>query len=210
MISCVTFDNAHRFGNLLSSQYKLRHKCFLERQSYQAFSYKEMEYDQYDNPSSVYLVYAGINGEALGVSRLTPVRHRCMLKDLWPNMVEDQSIFERDDVWEGTRFCVDKNLPPILRDKVTKELVAAYHEFALEYGITKIIGVMPTIIWKRVLQRNGSHCEILGAIKIIDGQKIQAVSIDTNECSYQNVLNMTGINQRVIDILGQQTFQQAA
>ena len=170
----------------------------MARQDYNVSTYESMEYDQYDNPSSVYLVYQDENGEALGTSRLTPVSHRCMLKELVPDMVLDHSIFDQSDIWEGTRFCVDKDIPADLRDHITKSLVLAYHEFGLERGLSKIIGMMPTYIWKRVLQRNGSRCTELGPIKIIDGQRIQAVSIDITEETYEAVLLKTGLNRGII------------
>lgn len=198
MISAVNFENAHLHGSLLTSQYKLRHKCFIERQSYNVYSYDSMEYDQYDNPSSVYLVYGDYKGTALGVSRLTPVSHRCMLEDLVPDMVEDPTLFKNASIWEGTRFCVEKDLDPIFRDQITKEIVLAYYEFAINNGISHIIGMMPTYIWKRVLQRNGCDCEILGPVKIIDGQKIQAVSLNINWSTYQKVKEKTGIIHNVL------------
>lgn len=209
MILCVTFENAHLYGSALASQYRLRHRCFIERQDYNVFSYNHMEYDQYDNPSSVYLVYQDDNGQALGVSRLTPVRHRSMLKDLQPDMVEKKGIFSDPYAWEGTRFCVEKELDPALRDKIVKELVMAYYEFGLEHGVSKIIGMMPTFIWKRVLQQNGCVCEILGPVKLIDGQKIQAVSLDINYENYLAVHRKTGLMKGVI-YLNEKTTKQAA
>jgi len=198
MVIAVNFENSYEHGPALSSQYKLRHKCFVERQDYNVSSFASMEYDQYDNPSSVYLVYQDEQGEALGTSRLTPVTHRCMLKDLVPEMVDDHSIFDNPTVWEGTRFCVDKELNASLRNQIVKHLVLGYHEFGLANGVSKIIGMMPTVIWKGVLQRNGSHCEELGPIKIIDGQKIQAVSITINQSSLQSVMLKTGVTRGVL------------
>ena len=198
MIKSVNFENAHLCGPALASQYKLRHRSFIERQDYNVSTYQSMEYDEYDNPSSVYLVYQSDDGEALGASRLTPVYHRCMLKDLGPDMVSDHSLFNDYTVWEGTRFCVEKTLEPDFRRHIIKTLVLGYHEFALANGVSKIIGMMPTLIWKSVLLRNGCHCTELGSIKIIDGQKVQAISIDINEESYQSVKNKTKIQKRVI------------
>src|SRR5690606_1364417 len=149
------------------------------------------EYDEYDNPSSVYLVYQSESGEALGASRLTPVTHRSMLKDLMPGMVTDHSLFEDPTIWEGTRFCVDKDLDPKMRDHITKSLVLAYFEFGLAHGATKIIGMMPTLIWKSIFQRNGCKCEVLGPTTIIDGQRVEAVSTDISQSAYKGVLNKT-------------------
>ncbi len=53
-----------------------------------------MEYDQYDTPASQYLIYHTPDGRALGVSRLTLTTQGCMLKDLWPRLVEDQDLIK--------------------------------------------------------------------------------------------------------------------
>lgn len=209
MISCISFENAHLFNAPLTSQFKLRHKCFIERQDYNVFTYNGMEYDQYDNPSSVYLVAHSEDGKALGTSRLTPVSHRSMLKDLALDMVDDHSVFSRPNIWEGTRFCVDKDLPPNVRDRVTKELVFAYYEFGLKNNVAQIIGMMPTYIWKRVLQSNGCKCEILGPIKIIDGQKIQAVSLDINSETFRAVQEKTKLNQSGVIWYGEELTRAA-
>ena len=112
MISCITCENAHLFGPAFHSQFQLRYRAFIERQDYDVRIYKGMEYDQYDTPASHYLVYHTPEGQALGVSRLTPTIQGCMLHDLWPGMVEDKELLNSAQVWEGTRYCIDKDVEP--------------------------------------------------------------------------------------------------
>ena len=102
MISCITCENIHLFGPAFHSQFRLRYRAFIERQDYDVRIYNGMEYDQYDTPASHYLVYHTEGGQALGVSRLTPTTQGCMLKDLWPGMVEDKALLQSEQVWEGT------------------------------------------------------------------------------------------------------------
>jgi acyl homoserine lactone synthase len=54
LIECFTAETAHLFGEVLVSQYRLRHKAFAERQQYQTFTLRGMEYDRYDAPASTY------------------------------------------------------------------------------------------------------------------------------------------------------------
>ena len=70
-----------------------------------------MEWDQYDTPAAIYLVYLSPEGEAWGCSRLTPVERGSMLKDLWPELVDKPDNVFVPGVWEGTRFCIEKTLP---------------------------------------------------------------------------------------------------
>ena len=134
MISCISCENAHLFGSAFHSQFQLRYRAFIERQDYDVRIYKGMEYDQYDTPASHYLVYHTPDGRALGVSRLTPTTQGCMLKDLWPGMVEDKALLQsaaglgRDPLLhrQGRRAGFEN---PIIH-----EMAIAYLEFGLRAG----------------------------------------------------------------------------
>lgn len=199
MISAISYENMHHFGAGFISQFRLRYKGFIERQQYDVCTYRGMEYDQYDTPAAVYLVYQDqASGEALGVSRLTPTLQGCMLEDLWPHMVEDKSLLRAPDVWEGSRFCIDKNLAPELRRQICYELSAAYIEYGLRHGIRKIIGLMPTLVLKTVFERSGIVLERLGATFEIDGHKVQAAGIPVSFEQLQNVRRKTGISFNIL------------
>lgn len=87
---------------------------------------------------------------ALGLSRFIPTTQACMLADLWPTLVRDKSLLRDESVWESTRFAIKKDLPSDLRRRICYELCAAHIEFGLARGIRMIIGLMPTLILKRV------------------------------------------------------------
>ena len=146
MISCISCENVHEFGMAFHSQFRLRYGGFVERQQYDVSVYDGMEFDRYDTPASRYLVYHTDEGRALGVSRLTPTVLSCMLRDLWPHLVEDKSLLQSEAVWEGTRYCVDKDVEPELRQRIIHEMACAYLEFGLRMGLKKIVGLMPTYI----------------------------------------------------------------
>ena len=167
MISCISCETIHLFGPAFHSQFCLRYRAFIERQDYDVRIYNGMEYDQYDTPASHYLVYHTEEGRALGVSRLTPTTQGCMLKDLWPVMVEDKALLQSDQVWEGTRYCIDKDVAPALRARIIDEMAVAYLEFGLAKGLTKIIGMMPTYIYRSVFEKPGIDMEYLGPVTSI-------------------------------------------
>lgn len=186
MICYIDYKNMHLHGSLLLSQHKLRYRSFIERQSYDVFNYEGLEYDQYDNPSAKYIVYKSTKSQAVGVCRFTPVSHRSMLQDLFPEMVKDHGIFLKNDVWEGTRFCVDKSLSPEMREKVIRDLVNAYFVFGFRNKVSSIIGIMPSYILRQVFRKNGCAYNHLGKLKIIDEQRIQAAALDITHENYRN------------------------
>ena len=198
MISCISCENIHLFGPAFHSQFQLRYRAFIERQDYDVRIYNGMEYDQYDTPASHYLVYHTPDGRALGVSRLTPTTQGCMLKDLWPGMVEDKALLNAEQVWEGTRYCIDKDVEPALRATIIHEMAAAYLEFGLRLGLNKIIGMMPTYITRSVFEKPGIDMEYLGPVTVIGRHRIRAVAIPVDRKQLHNVRAKTGIGNAVL------------
>ncbi len=198
MISCISTENIHEFGPAFHSQFRLRHGGFVERQQYDVSVYDGMEFDRYDTPASRYLVYHTDEGQALGVSRLTPTVLSCMLKDLWPHLVDDKSVLHSEAVWEGTRYCVDKDAPPELRQRIIHEMASAYLEFGLGRGLKKIIGLMPTYIYRSVFERPGIEMEYLGPVEAIGRHKCRAVAIPVTAQQLANVRRKTGITNGVL------------
>ena len=198
MISCISCENVHEFGTAFHSQFRLRYGGFVERQQYDVSVYDGMEFDRYDTPASRYLVYHTGEGKALGVSRLTPTMLSCMLADLWPHLVEDKTLLQSDAVWEGTRYCVDKDVAPELRQRIVHEMACAYLEFGLRRGLKKIIGLMPTYIYRSVFERPGIEMEYLGPVESIGRHKCRAVAIPVTAEQLANVRHKTGIANDVL------------
>ena len=198
MISCITYENLHEFGKAFHSQFQLRHESFIERQDYNVKVYRGMEYDQYDTPASAYLVSHTPDGRALGASRLTPTTHSCMLRDLWPELVNDKNLLDNPLVWEGTRYCISKDVSAGLREQIIHEMAVAYLEFGLALGLTRIIGMMPTFIYRSVFERPGIAMECLGDVKVIGRHKIRAVAIPVDAEQLENVRRKTGIRHGVL------------
>lgn len=213
MISCISCDNVHEFGPAFHSQFRLRYGGFIERQHYDVSVYDGMEFDRYDTPASRYLVCHTDRGEALGVSRLTPTTLSCMLKDLWPHLVNDESSLRSDKVWEGTRYCIDKDLPPALRQRIVHEMACAYLEFGLQLGLERIVGLMPTYIYRSVFERPGIEMEYLGPVEMIGRHRCRAVAIPVNAQQLANVRRKTGITGKVLRFTlneGERDYAQAA
>lgn len=199
MIVCVKYENLYLYGQAFHSQFRLRHECFIERQDYNVSECRGMEFDQYDTPAAVYLVYLSPEGEAWGCSRLTPVSHGSMLKDLWPELVDQPESVFKAGVWEGTRFCIKKDLPADLRLQICREIVIGYLEAGIGMGAERIIGVMPPFIFKKVFINSGCHHEFLGKkIKISSGEIIRAASIAVTQDSLDNARETTGIFGNII------------
>jgi acyl homoserine lactone synthase len=198
MLLALSYKNIGVQSDLFFAQHRLRQKEFIDRQGYDVKSFEGMEFDEYDTLASIYLVYTEDGRTALGCSRLTPVEFGSMLKDHFPALVDDHSVFDSPNVWEGTRFCIDSQLPAAKRLKILKTLAVGYIEFALEHGVERIIGLMPTLILRSVFERNGIQLERLGAAHAIGRHaRIQAASISITWDQLQRVQQSTGLRDVV-------------
>jgi N-acyl-L-homoserine lactone synthetase len=80
-------------------------------------------------------------------------------------------------------------------------MAAAYLEFGLRAGITKIIGMMPTYIYRSVFEKPGIAMEYLGPVTMIGGHRIRAVAIPVDHAQLHNVRARTGIDDAVLTFL---------
>ncbi len=199
MLKIISFKDIAANADLFYSHFQLRHREFIERQNYDVKTLDGMEFDEYDTLASVYLVFTEDNRTVLGCSRLTPIAYGCMLADHFPDLVDDRTIFAAPDVWEGSRFCIDRRLPADYRRHICQALCLGYLEFGLGRSIDKIIGLMPTVILRTVFERSGVRLDRLGPVKPIgEHARIQAASIVVNQAQRDQVRRVTGI----VDLFG--------
>lgn len=130
MIGCVTLKSAHLFrGNPIASMFQLRFRAVIERQEWDVPTWQNMEYDEFDNPATTYFVWRDKHDAVRGCARLYPTDRPYMLKKAFSFLVTDGTLPENDmTVWEGSRLCVERDLPAALRKRIIYELSVAYME----------------------------------------------------------------------------------
>lgn len=200
MLECVTLSTNHLFeGNPICEQHKLRYSSIVERQGWNVPTTEDMEYDGYDNPAAYYLVKRDADGRAIASSRLYPTDRPYMLQDVFSDLVTEIEIPKATSVWEGSRFCVAKDIPPETRKKLIQEIVVGYLEFGLVRGIQSIVGVMYPVYWNNIFVKSGWNVSWLGEIKKSEeGHKIVAGELKISEAVLQNVRKITGIENSVL------------
>ncbi len=155
MIDAITLETAHHLGDALPSMHRLRHRIFVERQHYQVPCWRGMEWDQFDTPAAVYLLWRDPASQVRAVSRLIPTTMPYMIQQLWPELVERGDIPARSDVWEVTRFGIDRALDPATRTRIFGEMFCAYAEFGLRTSISEYIFVTPAKVIDSALGNAG-------------------------------------------------------
>lgn len=199
MIELLNFETAHRHGDALPSLLRLRYAEFVERQKYDVPVYNGMEYDQYDTPAAVYLIWRDARGKIRAGTRIIPTNRPYMIKELWPTSVQYIDLPSSADVWEMTRFFVDKNLDEGLRKQAHGELLCAYLEFALFHNIARYIGTAPPRLWKHTLIKCGWPVEFVGDVTEIGfSEKIQTGIMLVSQDILDNVRLTMGIQAGVL------------
>ncbi len=201
MISCITLKTAHLFrGNPIASMFQLRFRAVIERQEWDVPTWQNMEYDEFDNPATTYFVWRDQDDAVRGCARLYPTDRPYMLKKAFSFLVTDGTPPENDmTVWEGSRLCVDKELPAPLRKRIIHELSVAYMEYAMSNGIRKIIGVMLPVYWRSVYIASGWDPFWYGNVtELPTGERVRAGGLPVSEEIMQKVRRTTGIAETVL------------
>jgi acyl homoserine lactone synthase len=154
----VDWQNAHLYGEAWVSHHRLRHKIFIERSRWDIPSYDGLEYDQFDTPAAKYILWLDAANHVRGVVRLLPTTRPYMIETLWPQLLFQPPRSEQ--IWEATRFGCDHSLDSHTHAQVVAELIAGCLEYGLVHGITKLLGLMPVAVFKRILTVAGCRVEI--------------------------------------------------
>ncbi|KAK0359766.1 hypothetical protein LTR94_029979, partial [Friedmanniomyces endolithicus] len=90
------------------------------------------EVDQFDDLNATYLILAEPDGSHLGSARLLPTMRPHILDSLYPGLCEDAPP-RAPDIFEITRFCLDRRLRAAERRAVRDTLVTALVDHALDH-----------------------------------------------------------------------------
>lgn len=201
MISCITFKTAHHFrGNPIASMFRLRFRAVIERQEWDVPTWQNMEYDEFDNPATTYFVWRDEDDQVRGCARLNPTDRPYMLRKAFSFLVTDGILPEKDmTIWEGSRLCVDKDLPAPLRKRIIHELSVAYMEYAVSNGIAKIIGVMLPVYWRTVYIASGWDPFWYGNVtELPTGERVRAGGLPVSDEMMRKVRQTTGIAETIL------------
>ncbi len=203
MIDCFNMKTCHLFpGNILASQFRLRFQSNIERQAWDVPCWEgEFEYDSYDNPATIYFAWRDDRDVVRGCARLYPTDRPYMLQQAFSFLVTQWTLPTNDmTVWEGSRLCVDKTLPPVVRQRIIHELAVGYLEFGLKRNLRRIIGVMLPAYWRGVYAAAGWDPEFYGQVtKLASGDRVRAGGLPVSPEVMEKVRRTTGIQETILN-----------
>lgn len=134
------------------------------------------EIDQFDDEQAAYLVVTDPAGAHLASARLLPTTRPHILADLYAVLC-DRAVPRGPQIFEVTRFCLDRNIDARARRAARDRLVVALADFALAQGIRCYTGVAETG-WIEQILRFGWHAYRLGEPQRLGGRMLGALAID--------------------------------
>ncbi len=133
------------------------------------------EVDQFDDTHARYLILTDGEGQHLASARLLPTARQHLLGSLFAELC-DVPPPTGPQIWEITRFCLDRRLRAGERRRWRNVLVHAIARYALEHGITHYVGVAEPA-WREQILAFGWEAHALGPIRTIGGMRLGALRI---------------------------------
>lgn len=206
MIEMVTLQSAHLFGDALADQHRFRYRQFVVRAGWALPHFHDMEYDQFDTPAAVYLVWRDHAACVRGMVRLLPTTHPYMTQTLWPDLAPEDGPPRDEAIWENTRFAVDRDLSAPLRKKVMGELILASLEFGLSHGIERYLLISPLWILQGALATAGLPHRMLRQTRALGRWPVASAYVPISEQILATARNRLGIHHPVTACLPQNAW----
>jgi acyl homoserine lactone synthase len=207
MIEAFSLRTAHRFGDALASQARLRFKVFVKQRGLDHRFFEDMEYDEFDTPGSVYFVWRDEDEVVRGLLRLLPTTIPYMLKSYWPQLVDSGDLPASPHIREMTRVCVDRNYDKDVRPRITPELLCALQEYCSENHITDVVGVTRAHLIAHFI-RDGITW--LGREHLIEGEYERAFMVPLKHMRPAYHCRKYGINSPVLTLTPKSQLRIAA
>ncbi|WFU26757.1 acyl-homoserine-lactone synthase [Bradyrhizobium sp. CB1717] len=176
MIEAFSLSTAHLFQDALASQARLRYRVFVEQRGLPHLHFEDLEFDEFDTPAAVYLIWRDERRVVRGLIRLLRTDRPYMLKSYWPHLVT-QALPESADVWEITRVCVDKSVTRIVRRTIIPELLSAVADYLERVEANGIVGVTRAHLLSHFIR---SGITWLGEPALIEGEIERAFFVPRN------------------------------
>lgn len=177
MLHLIEGARPHLADAVLRNMFEARKRVFVDLLGWDVPVLAERyEMDQFDTPHALYLVLTDRAGGHRASARLLPTTRPHILEGLYASLC-DGPVPRGDDIYEITRFCLERTLPARERRTARDQLIAALASFGLDHGIRLYTGVAEPV-WLRQILAFGWRCRQLGPERVIDGVALGALEIE--------------------------------
>ena len=198
MLHLVDRFNSHLYEKEMRDALRLRHHVFVEEKKWSALDRGDgTEWDQFDTPDAVHMLYIDDAGSVIGYQRMLPSLEPHLLSDVMPFLCDGPRP-AGPHIWEWTRYAVDK----AHRDRgrmlspVGLALLTGIVEWGLERDINTIIIQMNPIWLLRLVQMRFKTTP-LGFPQEISEEPTIAITAEFNAATLAFLKSLSGSTESV-------------
>jgi acyl homoserine lactone synthase len=172
MLKLIEGSYASFFPRETDAMFRNRAETFHERLGWEVVVTNGYERDRFDELNPLYLVSVDPDTERYrGSLRLLPTTGPNMLRDVFPQLLEEGEVVESATIWEVSRICTagpEGRSGHGVSGAVLGELIAGIAEVGLIAGLTQIVAVFDERLL-RILKTIRCRPEIIGRPQRIGG-----------------------------------------
>ncbi|HEX2366745.1 MAG TPA: acyl-homoserine-lactone synthase, partial [Bradyrhizobium sp.] len=158
---------------------------------------------QFDTPAAVYMLWRDEAKQTRAIARLIPTSQPYMIQQLWPESITDGELPSRDDVWEITRFGIDRDLDRERRARVFGELFCAFGEYGLRTRISAYVFVTSAALIDSALLGAGVVVQRLGKLNQCGRPPMIAARSPVSYSALHRLRRHHGISGPVLRLAGE-------
>lgn len=185
--------------SVLTSMFELRHREFKERLGWDVRSVNGLERDEFDDLDPVYLIEES-DGVVGGSVRLLPTTGPNMLRDVFSQLAEPDSVPASERIWECSRFVVDGDRLDIQSGVLAKcRVQVACYEFARLLGLDALVAVYSRRMHAALVH---AGCEIrrIGRPRLVGKEVAMVGLLPTTTRNLELARDATGIHSPVLQL----------
>jgi acyl homoserine lactone synthase len=158
----------------LSGIHELRYNVFYKRLQWDVPTTGQEETDEYDELDPIFIA-AFDNKKVRACCRILPTTGSYMLRDTFPSLLGSTAVPEAENIWEISRFAVDKTpVTGVGFSMIPSKMIAHLVKYALLSKIEHYV-FATTVGFERLLMRMNVNCERVSSSKQIGKEKCIAL-----------------------------------
>ncbi len=157
--------------HLILEMHRLRARIFRGRLQWNVSCTSGMEMDQFDEMRPTYILCLSTSSVVVGCARLLPATDRTMLREVFPQLLDQRQLTTHRRMVESSRFCVDTDSTADREQgrlhPATLTMFAGIVEWSILNGYSEIV-TATDVRFERILRRAGWHLSRLGEPTMIN------------------------------------------
>jgi len=202
MIKLIEASYSRFFPREIDAMFRSRAETFQDRLGWEVIVKDGRERDRFDDLNPLYLVSVDPDsGEYWGSLRLLPTTGPNMLRDVFPQLLDEGEEVACSTIWESSRICVAtrSGQPERTRSGLNFalcELVLGIAEVAILAGLTQIVSVFDARML-RILRATGCSPKIIGTPQRIGTVMSYAALFSAGYRPLKTVREAVGVGESV-------------